>query len=148
MTGNLFVYRDPAYETQAKANIAKGACAHCGLLKAEWPKSRGRQFRTCSPDCTVAHGGQLMPLTVADTRAKVFTRDSYTCRTCGRKMPASRLDAVPTSPDLSREALFDPLNFNTVCHNCNVAAHRRVKKATASLDIFVPDLKQSRLEVQ
>lgn len=151
MTSVIRVYRDASYEAQAKKNISCGACPHCGLLKKEWVKSRGRNHITCSTACTVAYNSQLMSLTWANIKTQVFERDKWVCNICGRKVPQSRLDAVSIVPVQDKQQLFNLSNLKTVCKNCNMNAKirskaKKAKSAVRKIEVF-DQSKQMHLEV-
>ena len=56
------------------------------------------------------------------TRRRVFDRDGYTCRRCGRGGP---LEAHHVRPISDGGAVFDLANIETLCRGCHVAVHRR-----------------------
>ena len=71
-------------------------------------------------------------------RRAVFSRDEYTCRSCGKTLPAEELEAHHIKPySVAPELQFDINNGLTLCHNCHVKTDsygRPSKKERGKID--------------
>ena len=58
----------------------------------------------------------------AALRLRVFERDGYRCRKCGK---AGRLECDHVVPVAQGGAPYDPANLQTLCRGCHILKHTR-----------------------
>jgi len=130
------------YSDIAKKRIENDECPACGKPKLQW--SRRRDWTCCSRECSKKFYEEEMQIkTWRMIRKKVFERDNYTCRYCGRQYPVSELVGDHIIPIAAGGSEFDLDNVQTLCVCCHkiktkndaciLALHRRhginIKKA-------------------
>ena len=78
------------------------------------------------------HHARLDPRRWAALRLRIFERDGYRCRKCGR---AGRLECDHVTPLEAGGAEWDPANLQTLCRRCHLAKtdRERVSKLPAEV---------------
>lgn len=76
--GYRFVILEPA-----KTWLAEDKCAGCGKPKTEWKRSN--RWKCCSTECTETYVKGCTSFGWGEFRLRVFKRDNYTCKMCGKK---------------------------------------------------------------
>lgn len=96
----------------------KRAAVHDGEIYIE---THGRKFPWEMNDKEIRDSQEY-----SDWRAKVFSRDAYTCQKCGQK--GGRLNAHHIKPFAKfKDLRFDPDNGITLCEKCHRDVHRQGK---------------------
>ena len=104
--------------TEAQQFIEERRCPICGLPKADW--KRRTDWMCCSTDCTKQFYQKYYSLSWVDYRLKVFKRDKFICKMCGKEiLSASNLVADHIVPIAIGGDNWDMNNLQTLCLDCN-----------------------------
>lgn len=76
--GYQFIIHEPA-----KTWLATDKCGGCGKPKNEWKRST--RWKCCSVECTEKYVKECTSFGWGEFRLRVFRRDNYTCKMCGKK---------------------------------------------------------------
>lgn len=116
-------------ETKAKISLAKTGRQYPNLKLPTYNQQKGSAHWNWKGGVTPAHDLLRKSRHIAKWRTAVFTRDNYTCQSCGQH--GGRLHADHELPFSLFPALrFEVLNGRTLCEDC----HRKT-------DTFGPKLR-------
>jgi 5-methylcytosine-specific restriction endonuclease McrA len=123
--GNALVLK-PGIAELIKAN----RCPVCALPKFKW--NRRKDWRCCSKKCTKYYYANLViACSWVELRQRVFERDDYVCKNCGKKFSADNLIADHIEPIAIGGNEFDLNNIQTLCRKCNKIKTRKDMKNIA-----------------
>ena len=117
---------------EIKAELERTAKpGHCIVCGKELPKYK-RKY--CSDACRYKLLAEIKSWRII--RAEAFKRDNYTCQDCGYKAPqgvwgqsTTGLEGHHIIPIYAGGDEFDINNVITVCHQCHVKRHERIRKS-------------------
>lgn len=114
-----------AYYQRKKELESRAIKGHCIVCGTKLPKYK-RKY--CSDSCKNVLLAELKSWPI--TRNEALKRDDFTCQDCGYHSPdGDGLEVHHIIPIYKGGDEFDMNNLITVCHECHVKRHRRIRKS-------------------
>ena len=75
-------------------------------------------------------------------RRRVFQRDGYKCRNCGKR--GSRFEAHHEPPEKAETDPYNPAHILTLCRQCHIERHRTPKPVNPEVAAWLQFLSDSK----